>query len=64
MSATTNLDLGVHRLASQEAVSVDTRLALIALRRGQVENSIMDRLAQAANAEAPASTAIAVDKTA
>ncbi|GLQ54193.1 hypothetical protein [Devosia nitrariae] len=64
MSASTNLDLGVHRIASQEAVSVETRLALIALRRGQVQNSIMDRLAHAANTDPPASTAIAVDKTA
>lgn len=64
MTATVNLDLGVYRIASQEAVTLETRLALIALRRGQVESSIMDRLAQAANAEPPASTAIAVDKTA
>lgn len=64
MSTTTHLDLGVHRIASQEAVSLDTRLALVALRRGHVENSIMDRLAQAAKAEPPATTAIAVDKTA
>lgn len=59
-----NLDLGIYRIASQEAVSLDTRLAVLALRRAQVESSIMDRLARAVNAESPPTTAIAVDKKA
>jgi len=59
-----NLDLGAHRIASQEAVSLDTRLALVALRRGQVETTIMERLARVAEAEAPQGTGIAVDKIA
>lgn len=62
---TSNLDLGIYRIASQEAVSLDTRLAVLALRRSQVENSILDRLAQVANAEPPAMTSgIAIDKKA
>jgi hypothetical protein len=59
-----SLDLGAHRIASQEAVALDTRLALVALRRGQVETTIMDRLARVAEVEAPQGTGIAVDKIA
>ncbi|KKB12505.1 hypothetical protein VE25_06975 [Devosia geojensis] len=59
-----NLDLGAHRIASQEAVSLDARLALVALRRGQVETTIMDRLARVAEVEPPLGTGIVVDKIA
>jgi len=60
----TNLDLGVHRIATQEAVSLASRLALVALRRGQVETTIMDRLARIAEAVPPQGTGIVVDKVA
>jgi len=40
-----DINLIVHRLATAEAVSLQSRLALVALLRGESENEIAERLA-------------------
>jgi hypothetical protein len=57
-----DLNLAVHRLATSEAVSLQSRLALVALRRGENEGEILERLAL--EESRPAAERHRVDKTA
>jgi hypothetical protein len=57
-----DVNLAVHRLATSEAVSLQSRLALVALRRGEEESAILERLAW--QESLPAAERHQVDKTA
>jgi hypothetical protein len=41
-----HLNLAIHRLATHEAVSLQSRLALVAVLRGEEESEILERLAE------------------